>query len=167
MGDQTVFNLLPGPPSKDTAEELRGTASRLMALADRVEQGEPPTAWRKYNAVDPERNLAKIGRIAARVYANRRNRTNHLPVDLLGEPGWDILLDLVIQQSRSNTVSVTSAGIASGVPATTALRWIQQLEQEGLIERLPSSIDRRVQYLKLTQCGLKIMMECLLDGQAL
>jgi DNA-binding MarR family transcriptional regulator len=128
-----------------------------------MEGHEPAGHPRKYSALDAERNLAKVGQIAARLYASRRKRTNHLPEDLFGEPAWDILLDLVIQQSRSNSVSVSSAAIASAVPPTTGLRWIQQLQEEGLIERLPSGVDRRVQYLKLTQCGLKIMAQCLLD----
>jgi DNA-binding MarR family transcriptional regulator len=163
MGDHSTFNFVR-PLSGENADELRSMATRLMALADRIEEGAPPRP-RRHKAFDLERNLARTGRIAARLYASRRTRTNHLPANLFGEPAWDILLDLVIQQSQLNSVSVTSAGLASGVPATTALRWIQQLEQDGLVERLPSDMDRRVHYLKLTQYGLKVMIECLLDGR--
>jgi DNA-binding MarR family transcriptional regulator len=164
MGDHSVFDFVESV-SGENADELRGIAARLAALADRMEGRESSDHPRKYSALDAERNLAKVGQIAARLYASRRKRTNHLPEDLFGEPAWDILLDLVIQQSLSNTVSVSSACMASAVPSSTALRWIQQLQEEGLIERLPSDVDRRVQYLKLTQYGLKAMAECLLDRQ--
>jgi DNA-binding MarR family transcriptional regulator len=41
-------------------------------------------------------------------------------------------------------------GIASGVPQTTALRWIKVLEREGHIKRVADAKDRRRFWLELT-----------------
>ena len=77
--------------------------------------------------------------------------------DLLGEPCWDILLDLTAAALARRPISVTSACIASGVPQSTALRWINALEQNGLIERCPDPIDKRRTNVAITAEGLATM----------
>jgi DNA-binding MarR family transcriptional regulator len=47
-------------------------------------------------------------------------------------------------------VTITSLCIASQAPPTTALRWINRLEQEGHIERTPDADDKRRIYVRLT-----------------
>jgi DNA-binding MarR family transcriptional regulator len=47
-------------------------------------------------------------------------------------------------------VSVTSACIASCVPPTTALRWIAQLTEAGLLQRIEDDTDRRRAFIALT-----------------
>lgn len=100
---------------------------------------------------------------AAELYRLRRRRERHLDADLLGEPGWDILLDLFVNTVRCNPVRVTAACVAGGVPATTALRWIASLEQRGLLKRAPDPFDRRVALLRLTNEGLDRMRAALTE----
>jgi len=47
-------------------------------------------------------------------------------------------------------VSVTSLCIASGVPDTTALRWISVMIDEGLFERVNDETDKRRVFIELT-----------------
>ena len=47
-------------------------------------------------------------------------------------------------------VSVTSLCIASGVPPTTALRWISQLTDAGLFRRVEDDTDRRRAFIQLS-----------------
>lgn len=77
---------------------------------------------------------------------------------LFGEPSWDILLDLYARRG-GKPVSVSSAAVASRVPATTALRWIATLETRGLVFRKPDVDDLRIRWLELTDRGT-----ALLDG---
>ena len=44
---------------------------------------------------------------------------------------------------------MTSLCIAAGVPATTALRWIGQMVEAGLLVRLSDPHDRRRAYIAL------------------
>jgi DNA-binding MarR family transcriptional regulator len=88
---------------------------------------------------------------AKRVYAIRRRRTDYLPAKFLGEPGWDILLDLYIAFHECRTISVSSACLASGIPATTALRTLNLLIDAGLVHRIDDDKDRRVSWVCLTK----------------
>ncbi|MHA6318030.1 winged helix DNA-binding protein [Altererythrobacter sp. CAU 1778] len=47
-------------------------------------------------------------------------------------------------------MSVTSLCIASGVPPTTALRWISQMTEAGLLERVADDADKRRVFIALT-----------------
>jgi DNA-binding MarR family transcriptional regulator len=62
---------------------------------------------------------------------------------LFADPAWDMLLDLTAARVEHTRVSVTSLCIASGVPPTTALRWIGQMTRAGLLERVEDQSDRR------------------------
>lgn len=80
----------------------------------------------------------------------RKMRERFLPSDFFGEGAWSMLLDLFVSEHRGRRVSTTSACLASGIPATTALRWLDMLESRGLIERTSTSRDKRVKYVMLT-----------------
>jgi hypothetical protein len=92
-----------------------------------------------------------LAEVAKSLYRERQVRGRFLSgrVDL-GEPGWDLLLDLFIAGSEGRQVCVSSACIASGAPATTGLRWIAELEQQGTIFRERDARDRRRAYLRLS-----------------
>ncbi|WP_380784823.1 hypothetical protein [Sphingomonas sp. R86521] len=76
---------------------------------------------------------------------------------LFGEPAWDILLDLFIQQCSGKRVSVTDCGIASCRPASTAIRHIQSLEVHGLIEREKDETDARRSWIKLSSKAMSAL----------
>lgn len=76
---------------------------------------------------------------------------------IMGEPAWDILLDLCIAEMEQRRVSVTSACIASGVPVTTALRWVALLEQDGLLERSADPTDKRRAFVRISKPGFAKM----------
>jgi DNA-binding MarR family transcriptional regulator len=100
---------------------------------------------------------ALLALLAEEVYRDRRRRARHLPVRLLGEPAWDIMLDLFVAGGRGQAVSVSNACLAADAPASTALRWLQHLQAEGLVERLPDATDARRHYVRLTDQGVAQM----------
>lgn len=101
-------------------------------------------------------------RRAQKILASRRARLSFLPREVFGEPAWDMLLDLFISSHEDRPISVSSACIASGVPATTALRWLSMMEEHGLIERTSDHADRRRVYVAITDSACKAMYEWLL-----
>jgi DNA-binding MarR family transcriptional regulator len=61
-----------------------------------------------------------------------------------------MLLDLTAARSEHRRVSVTSLCIASGVPPTTALRWIGQMVEQGQFVRVGDQADRRRAFIELS-----------------
>ncbi|MDE2561893.1 MAG: winged helix DNA-binding protein [Sphingomonadales bacterium] len=89
-------------------------------------------------------------RLVRRVIRQRQLRARFLDGDLFADPAWDILLDLTAARVEHVRVSVTSLCIASGVPPTTALRWIGQMTDAGLLQRDEDETDRRRAFIALT-----------------
>lgn len=96
----------------------------------------------------PKVDIDRTG--ASQLYNLRLRRNRLFGAELFGEPAWDMLLDLYVHAAADRKVSISSACIASNVPATTALRWLNVLADRGLIEREPDPQDARRFYLKLT-----------------
>jgi len=89
-------------------------------------------------------------RLLRRIIRQRQLRARFFDGDLFADPAWDMLLDLAAARAEHKRVSVTSLCIASGVPPTTALRWIGQLTESGLLQRIEDDTDRRRAFITLT-----------------
>lgn len=89
-------------------------------------------------------------RLVRTIIERRRKRADYFGEEFFADPAWDMLLDLTAARVEHRRVSVTSLCIASGVPATTALRWITQLIEAGLFERVEDESDRRRAFIGLT-----------------
>jgi len=81
----------------------------------------------------------------------RRLRVQLFGEGLFADPAWDMLLDLALARAARKHVSITGLCLASGVPTTTALRWIRLLEQVGLVLREEDPTDRRRSHIMLTE----------------
>lgn len=97
--------------------------------------------------------------LAKQMSAFRRDRAKLLPANLFGEPAWDILLELFVMRMEDRQVRVKNACIASGVPATTALRWISILERRKLISSAMDASDHRVRWLWLEDDAFRHMFQ--------
>ncbi|MCC6925401.1 hypothetical protein [Novosphingobium sp.] len=96
-------------------------------------------------------------RLIRNILRQRRLRSQYFDDGLFADPAWDILLDLTAARAEHERVSVTSACIASGVPSTTALRWIQQLLEVGLLDRTEDDRDRRRAFISLSDSAAERM----------
>lgn len=85
-----------------------------------------------------------------RIIRQRQMRARFFADDLFADPAWDILLDLAAARVEGVRVSVTSLCIASGVPPTTALRWISEMVERGLLVRHDDDLDRRRAFIALS-----------------
>lgn len=79
----------------------------------------------------------------------RRQRARYLANDLFAEPAWDMLLELLQAELYGRRISVSSLCIASGVPATTALRWISKMSEQGFLVREADPKDARRAFVEL------------------
>lgn len=89
-------------------------------------------------------------RLIRRIIRQRQLRARFFDGALFADPAWDMLLDLTAARAEHTRVSVTSLCIASGVPPTTALRWIGQMTEAALVERIDDEADRRRAFIALS-----------------
>lgn len=139
------------------ARRVADMAQGLAALADQL-VGQ--------NAATTSGGLAEADCISflESQFRIRRLRARHLTNLSLGEPAWDILLDLAVAQYWRRETSVTSLCIAADVPSTTALRWINSMTKEGLIVRRPCLRDGRRSFLAIAPATYQAMLALAADA---
>lgn len=79
----------------------------------------------------------------------RRLRSRFFSDELFADPAWDMLLDLLQAEIAQVRTPVSSLCIAAAVPATTALRWLKTLVQQGLFVRRADPHDGRRVFVEL------------------
>ena len=99
----------------------------------------------------------KLVELSCTIYHSRRLRTHFINNNLLGEPVWDMLLALHCFSGRGEALSVSGLCHAAGVPQTTALRWVQVMEQKKLVKRSKDAKDGRRAYVSLTDDSKKLL----------
>ncbi|MBX7497003.1 hypothetical protein K3172_14165 [Qipengyuania sp. 6B39] len=134
------------------SDDLRSIAQRLLALAG-------PRAASECEG--PASNAPEHLAIARREIARRAARNRVMPVELLGEPVWDMLVDLLVNELEGKEIGVTSLCQASGAPMSTALRYVDLLAAEGLISRRPDPADGRRSLVSLTSRASKLLLQAL------
>ncbi len=100
---------------------------------------------------------------AKRMLRARRRRERFIPLEVLGEPGWDILLYLLVSQAEGREVPLKSACHASGAPTSTAMRCLQRLRGHQLVAFDADPVDRRRTLLTLTEFGQASVRAALLS----
>lgn len=95
--------------------------------------------------------------LVRKIIRQRQARARFFDGELFADPAWDILLDLTAASAEHKRVSVTSLCIASGVPPTTALRWISQMTEVGLLVRIQDETDRRRAFIALSDSATNAM----------
>ena len=106
-------------------------------------RAEPTTAAAPSSLPDP--------RLVRGIIRQRQLRARFFSADLFADPAWDMLLDLTAAAAEKVRVSVSSLCIAAAVPPTTALRWIRQMTEAGLLARIEDHEDRRRAFIVLTE----------------
>jgi DNA-binding MarR family transcriptional regulator len=134
-------------PSNDGNPDISPRAElireRLYSALSNVEQApEKPPAARRDEAVT-ERDIRALINF-------RRTRDRFFGSDLFADPAWDILLQLFASHLSQHRITISNLCLDAAVPSTTALRWINQLEKMGFIERRQDSTDGRRYFVSLT-----------------
>ena len=128
---------------------LHDFASREHAGENELRQVEP-------TITSLGERYAQLNAIRAGLRA-RRQRSDFFNSKLFADPAWDMLLELYAASLTERRLSVSRLAERSGVPMTTALRWIATLEDEGLIERQDDPFDKRRYFLLLSDDGVGAM----------
>lgn len=131
------------PPVEDESSAFRFESPRPAFAA-------APSGDAEDRLIRATRPALPDPRLIRRIIRQRQLRARFFDGDLFADPAWDMLLDLTAARAEHVRVSVTSLCIASGVPPTTALRWIGQMIDSALLERVEDETDRRRAFIALT-----------------
>jgi DNA-binding MarR family transcriptional regulator len=125
----------------DEVSRIASTLARLSAGPTAAPAEAPPAMAAEAPPVsaDTVRAVIRARRLRARFFAD----------DLFADPAWDMLLDLLQAEIAQLRVPVSSLCIAAAVPATTALRWLKTMVQEGLFVRRADPHDGRRVFVEL------------------
>jgi ActR/RegA family two-component response regulator len=138
-------------------------ATHLLALSNEMRRitqlVEGPGAAAKFASTSLEGTPTQFdGALVRRLIRVEQSRARVVGGKLLGDPAWNILLDLLLASLENRKVSVSSACIVAGVATTTALRLVNRMVEDGVLERLPDQKDRRRDFLVIrpeVQAALK------------
>ncbi len=119
-------------------------SQQLARLVSALETKTPESAG-DAKLTDQEVSATLRAIIGARSLRNR-----FFPSQIFADPAWDILLDLTRAKFDGQQVSVSSVCIAASVPMSTALRWVKQMTEAGLLRRWTDPKDRRRDLIALT-----------------
>lgn len=99
---------------------------------------------------EPPADAGRLREIAARMLDLRRSRMEFLNRAMLGEPAYEMLLRVYVSSEP-----LTAARLAdlTGVPHSSALRWIDYLVSKELVTRNRHPKDRRATVIDLTLKG--------------
>jgi DNA-binding MarR family transcriptional regulator len=106
---------------------------------------------------------AFLCQLAREEYHERQRRKSFLDEAFLGEPAWNILLDLFVNYALERRIAVSSACYAADVPVTTALRYVDLMEERGLVVRIPDGNDKRRNWIELTPQTYEAMAKYLVE----
>jgi DNA-binding MarR family transcriptional regulator len=127
-------------------------------FTDPVQTGFPDTAALAptLQGVQAKRRAARLLKIRHGMKA-RQQRERYFQGKLFSDPAWDILLELYAASLADRRLTVSRLADRTGVAMTTALRWINTLQQEGLLDRQDHPLDGRQVYHFLSEAGLQVM----------
>jgi DNA-binding MarR family transcriptional regulator len=129
-----------GPEHEASLNKAKSSQSRVERLGC---VSIDPGLVSPFQSAGTERRVRNILRL-------RRRREALFGSALFGEPAWDMLLELYAAELTGRRVSVSGLCGVSGVPSTTALRWIKMLENADWITRKADPVDGRRSFLSLT-----------------
>lgn len=145
-----------GASAKAVAWQLRELAAQLdVEVSGRVELPDQRPGSRNQMSGERSDYLLKV----RAVLQERIARKQVFGASYVDDPAWAIMLDLFEAFLTQQTRSVKSVAIASGVPTTTALRHLTQLEGEGLLEKRSDVCDKRRILVGMTESGIRKMIK--------
>ncbi|MEO6199005.1 MAG: MarR family winged helix-turn-helix transcriptional regulator [Sphingomicrobium sp.] len=129
--------------------QLSDEVNRIAATLARLSSAPPPAVIHAA-AANHAGEIPPVAPESVRsVIRARRLRSRFFDEELFADPAWDMLLDLLQAELSHLRVPVSSLCIAAAVPATTALRWLKTMVDQGLFVRRADPHDGRRVFVEL------------------
>ena len=136
--------------SDRSAERLRQLSDEVGRIASTLARLSTNPAVPAASVEMPSTDSPEVsGELVRTIIRARRLRSRFFPEDLFADPAWDMLLDLLQAEIAQLRVPVSSLCIAASVPATTALRWLKTMTEQGMFVRRADPHDGRRVFVEL------------------
>ena len=135
-------------PGAERLRQLSDEVSRIAATLARLSTVPPVPEAQLSKPVEEDVPDVPVETVRSVIRA-RRLRGRFFPEDMFADPAWDMLLDLLQAEIAQLRVPVSSLCIAAAVPATTALRWLKNMTDQGLFLRRADPHDGRRVFVEL------------------
>lgn len=129
--------------------QLSEEVSRIAGMLSRLSAGPEAEHAKVHLPHDVEFASDVSAETVRSVIRARRLRAQYFAEQLFADPAWDMLLDLFQAEIAQLRVPVSSLCIAAAVPATTALRWLKTMVDEGIFVRRADPYDGRRVFVEL------------------
>ena len=136
------------------AGDVRALAQQLLSWADHLSDRPDLTA----ELTEEGRHDLVLG-LATALREARRLRGEIFPRIPFGNPNWDVMLDLFIQEMNGFRTSLDHLALTGDLPAPVVYESVHELARFGLIDRTPDRFDNRVFWLSLTTTGRQGMFD--------
>lgn len=129
----------------------RSVDDDLVALAAIIARLERRIDTLQANSGPADQSRSDPAALARAAFRQRRERAAvfHEISDILGEPAWDILLSLYTAEDPRG-LPASNVGHITGVPHSTALRYLTTLADRGLVDSDTIDEDRRCRFVRLS-----------------
>jgi DNA-binding MarR family transcriptional regulator len=88
--------------------------------------------------------------VARAILEDRKRRAAIFNAGMFGEPAWELLLNLYVADQDGPRLTIGKLIQLAGTPQSTSLRWLDYLEDQGLIVRTEHPTDARTSFVLLT-----------------
>ena len=144
--------------------QLSDEVSRIASTLARLSTG-PATISRPTELPPTDGDMPDVSAETVRtVIRARRMRSRYFDDEMFADPAWDMLLDLLQAEIAQLRVPVSSLCIAAAVPATTALRWLKTMTQQGIFVRRADPHDGRRVFVELAPQASLAMRRYFVDA---
>jgi DNA-binding MarR family transcriptional regulator len=116
----------------------REDAARLLSLL--LGKGE----------VEEQRRDMNLVQLAETIIEARRRRAEIFNPAMFGEPAWELLLTLFVMDREGPRLTIGRLAQLAGTKLTTALRWLEYLEDQAFVQREQHPNDARTAFIQLT-----------------
>ena len=137
----------------DFKSELTNLQSKLRSLSDQVDRmvdnSSNPAGESHDNSIIDDQLLCK--------FAGKLREWSHKKASMLGtqnglftDPCWLMCLDIYVCDLKQEKVSITAVAHGSEIPMTTAIRYLNALVADGMVEKTVNPDDSRMAFVSLT-----------------
>lgn len=137
---------------------LGQASKKIEALDELIASSNNAQAHQSFSAI-ADISTEELVRRAEKLlqWSRFKAETLNLGSGLFADSCWNMCLDVYICDLKDKKVTVSSIAHSSGIPMTTAMRYINVMAGEGLLGKAPNPSDHRMIFISTSEtCKDKI-----------